>query len=286
MELNGAKVRHKTFGCGLITHCDGRYFTVSFEHIKKDFVYPDAFKMFLVIEDPAMDQAIQNDLALAQESIVAAENARRQFSLFQSTEQAKTAKKSSRGSAQKARPACGLVKSPSGHQYFFVFQNRTFDAERQGGYIWAPKPNANGRDLWHWKLMGEVHAGDMIIHIVNKNIVAISIASTACYTANLPGEAQQEQAAEDAGRRVDCTYYMLESPIAISDFRDAIVELQPTQYAPLNALGRGNTGYLFASNPALSQFLFDKLTLCNTGLQELAQTLGLTINETPEETPV
>lgn len=30
------------------------------------------------------------------------------------------------------------------HSYFFVFQNKTFEEEYRGGYVWSPKLNVNG----------------------------------------------------------------------------------------------------------------------------------------------
>ncbi len=277
MELNGAKVKHKTFGCGVVAQREGRYLVVDFGHTRKEFVYPDAFRTFLVIEDPTINEKVQNDLALAQEVIDAAEKQRMELIPVIHTESRDVKKKKPRASSAKRpqpQPSEILVKSPTGQQYFFVFQNKTFNVEHQGGYLWAPKPNANGRDIWHWKLMGEVHAGDVIFHIVNQNIVALSVASGASYSAKLPGEAGQEQAEEDAGRRVDCTYYILKSPMPTSEFKDTIMDMQPAQYVPFNASGRGNTGYLFASNPTLSKFLFDKITVRNEQLADLAETLG------------
>ncbi len=275
MELNGARVKHKTFGCGVVAQREGKYLVVNFDHVRKEFVYPDAFRTFLVIEDPTINEAVQNDLALAQEVIDAAEKLRMELIPVIHTESRDVKKKKPRAASAKRPQLSGaLEKSSTGRQYFFVFQNKTFEVEHQGGYLWAPKPNANGRDIWHWKLMGEVHAGDVVFHIVNQTIVALSVASSAGYSAKLPGEAGEEQAGEDAGRRVDCTYYMLKSPMPTSEFKDTIMDMQPAQYVPFNASGRGNTGYLFASNPALAKFLFDKMTIRNKQLIDLAETLG------------
>ena len=80
-----------------------------------------------------------------------------------------------------------------GKQYFFVFQNKSFDAESRGGYLWAPKSNQDGRKVSHWLMMEEVRKGDIIIHSVNKNIRAISIATSDCYSANQPEELKREQ---------------------------------------------------------------------------------------------
>lgn len=34
--------------------------------------------------------------------------------------------------------------------YFIVFQNKTYNEERVGEYLWAPKLTATGREIFHW----------------------------------------------------------------------------------------------------------------------------------------
>lgn len=52
--------------------------------------------------------------------------------------------------------------------YFFVFQNKTFHEEHQGGYLWAPQYGNSGRTASHWSKMKEVKRGDVIIHSYKK----------------------------------------------------------------------------------------------------------------------
>lgn len=52
--------------------------------------------------------------------------------------------------------------------YFFVFQNKTYDQERKGSYLWAPKVNAKGQTKSRWTSMAQVKKGDLIIHSCNK----------------------------------------------------------------------------------------------------------------------
>lgn len=119
--------------------------------------------------------------------------------------------------------------------------------------------------------MEEVRKGDVIIHSVNKEIKAISIATSNCYSANQPDELKREEMWEDDGYMVDCQYIDIRYPIITSDYMDSILELQPSKYAPFNNIGRGNTGYLFASNSELTQFFIDKLLVRNTFLKDVMQ---------------
>lgn len=70
--------------------------------------------------------------------------------------------------------------------YFFVFQNKSFDEEYNGGYLWSPQQNKSGRKIPHWEQMKNVKKGDLIIHSYTKEIIAFSVAKTDVYEANRP----------------------------------------------------------------------------------------------------
>lgn len=139
-------------------------------------------------------------------------------------------------------------------RYFFVFQNKTFHLEQSGGYLWAPDGACS-----HWQNMRNVSAGDVIFHGYRRNIVAISRAKADCYPAIQPRELAVERLWEDNGLRVDCTYYMLPSPLDTKSIMPDLLTLQPSKYAPFNSLGRGNTGYLFDCPSEMAAFLLKKL---------------------------
>lgn len=50
-ELKNKSVRHKLWGTGIITAVEEKSVTIDFNGEEKKFVYPDAFKKFLTIED-------------------------------------------------------------------------------------------------------------------------------------------------------------------------------------------------------------------------------------------
>lgn len=62
MELIGLKVKHAVFGIGTITEKDGNYITVEFAAKTTKFIYPDAFEKFIKAEDPAVQQAIADEI--------------------------------------------------------------------------------------------------------------------------------------------------------------------------------------------------------------------------------
>lgn len=140
--------------------------------------------------------------------------------------------------------------------YFFVFQNKTFDEESKGGYLWAPKYGNSGRRVSHWEKMKQVKNGDIIIHSYMKNIKAISIAKCDCYSANRPVEIVDEW--NNDGWRVDTQYYFFKNCLITSDHMKKLRELQPEVYAPFNIRGYGNTGYLFGATKGMFDYIMQE----------------------------
>lgn len=274
MDLNGQKVKHKTFGEGTIIEQTNEYLIVSFAQGNKRFVYPDAFSSFITALDPNIHTAVNKEIVEIEAEKLASLAAEKKKQA-ESTSAAANAVRPISRKTYNLSYSYDVEASPHGQHYYFVFQNKSFEAERRGGYLWAPKSHLDGRIVSHWKLMEDVKEGDVIFHSVNKNIVAISIATSSCYSAAQPPELKQERMWQDDGWRVESQYTLIKWPIVTSDCMANIIELQPSKYAPFNILGRGNTGYLFASNYEMAKFLFEKLLVKNTYLNELADKIGI-----------
>lgn len=65
--MEGNAVRHDSFGKGVVTSLDDNVITVCFNEGEKKFIYPDAFKSFLVYEDLKQQKKIQHLLRLEEE---------------------------------------------------------------------------------------------------------------------------------------------------------------------------------------------------------------------------
>ena len=63
-----------------------------------------------------------------------------------------------------------------GMAYWWVSQNKTYQHEREGQYLWAPKLDKGGKPQHHWTSITEVKPGDVIFSAVQKQIVAVSLA--------------------------------------------------------------------------------------------------------------
>ncbi len=140
-------------------------------------------------------------------------------------------------------------------QFFLVFQNRTYQEESNGGYLWAPQHNTDGQTFFHWANMKKVKRGDMIFSSYNGKMESMNVAQSDCYEAQKPQNFDSEGAWIDKGWKVDLVYYPLKSPVRYKDYMDDILRLQPDKYAPFQQNGRGNVGYLFELSDDLGQFL-------------------------------
>ena len=140
--------------------------------------------------------------------------------------------------------------------YWWVSQNQTYNQERGGGFLWAPKHNQDGIAFFHWSNMDRVQPGDVVFSYVGSKIVAASVAKSAAYASPRPGD-MGEGLWEDAGNKVDVEYLDLTTPIVISEVVAQLQPLMPDRYSPLNRGGTGNQGYLFALPPLAGQFLLD-----------------------------
>lgn len=158
-------------------------------------------------------------------------------------------------------------------KFFFVFQNKTFDREQQGGYLWAPDGHCA-----HWQKMRSVICGDIIFHSYRRKIVAISIAKTDCYAACQPAELAIEQLWDNQGLQVDCDYHLLPSALDTNSIMSDLLKLQPEKYAPFNKLGKGNVGYLFDCTASMASFLLNILIQSDSNLEVIQYLQKVLIN--------
>lgn len=147
--------------------------------------------------------------------------------------------------------------------YFFVFQNKTFEQESRGGYLWAPCFNKQGRSFFHWENMKHIKEGDLIFHSYKARIAAISIAKSNCSLKEKPLGLDNENLWERKGYYVETNYIILNKTISTLEHLEQIYKLQPKVYGPFNQRG-GNTGYLFNSNKELSQYLLNEILKVQT----------------------
>jgi len=141
---------------------------------------------------------------------------------------------------------------------WWVFQNKSYERSRSGGYLWAPLVDKAGHKKSHWEAMAGVQPGDIVISSVERKIVATSIAKSSAYLSPQPNLQDSEFWAGD-GRRVDVAYADLPEPFPVDDLQDLFSDLAE-EGGPLARDGRGKQGYLFAVQPATAIRLLERLS--------------------------
>lgn len=130
---------------------------------------------------------------------------------------------------------------PAAERWWWVNQNKTYAAEREGQILWAPLRDKAGNPKHHWDTMDEVEVGDRIVHYRGQQIVAVSVVSETAGPARKPPELGSDEWATD-GRLVRSHYTDLQRPLSLG----AIPErYRRAEGGPFNQLGGVNQGYLF-----------------------------------------
>lgn len=152
---------------------------------------------------------------------------------------------------------------------YLVFQGGSYNEESTGQFIWAPK-FTKGKTMHHWDRLMDVREGDVIFHCANGEIRAISRAKAAFVESARPNLTSDEwKNWEKDGRRVDCDYYILKTPLKHGAYKDKILEYCNVKYAPFDKNGDGNMGYFFDLNQNLAAFFIQEIAKKNPDILNL-----------------
>ena len=143
--------------------------------------------------------------------------------------------------------------------FWWVSQNQSYDVQRAGGYLWAPRVNKAGNTPSHWKTMLDVRPGDLVFSYVDQEIKSFSLVLSEAVESRWPPEFKKQDLWEQEGYRVDVQYQDIPSPIVLSNVVDEFYPLLGGRNSPLNRNRTGNQGYLFPLPPRAGQFLLDHI---------------------------
>ena len=141
------------------------------------------------------------------------------------------------------------------HNCFWVYQNKTFFEEANGGFLWSPKYAKDGKKNPGYEARKEVHKGDIILHSYMGRIVAISKAKDTCYSAHRPSFAFNEW--DSDGWKIDAIYNHLNRYLHTADYGLEIYKIQPNN-GPMRSDGCGKQQYLCNVNQVLFDYIITK----------------------------
>ena len=125
-------------------------------------------------------------------------------------------------------------------RYWWVNQNQTYHHEIQGGYLWSPKVNRNGRVNPFYEFMREIGPGDLVFSFADTRIKAVGIAVSSCYDCPKPPEfGAAGKVWGQSGWRVDVRWRELHHQIRPSEHMIRLAPYLPKRYSPLRPNGAG-----------------------------------------------
>lgn len=134
--------------------------------------------------------------------------------------------------------------------FWWVNQGATYEHQKAGSYLWAPKSGVNGVTFQHWSNVSEVKSSDVVIHYANNAMRAISQVIAEPEEAPKPSELQDENWGDDGWLAKVSRYWELDPPIQRAEI-PADWRTQETT-GPFTVDGNVKQGYLF---PISSEFV-------------------------------
>lgn len=168
-------------------------------------------------------------------------------------------------------------------RYWWVNQNQTFRQEIDGGYLWSPKRNRNGRRNPFYEFMREVAPGDMVFSFSDTRIAALGIVSGYCRESPKPEEFGSAGTNwSQIGWKVGVRWQRLANAIRPKDHIARLRSDLARKYAPLTPDGNGlQSVYLTRIGTALASTLF---ALIGTEANQVAD-VGHQVNEIEHDSP-
>lgn len=145
-------------------------------------------------------------------------------------------------------------------KFWWVNQGHTYAAEREGGFIWAPKEGNNGRSQYHWENVAKAKEGDIVFNYDSGDIKSISVVTEAGQSHLRPDALEGSSNWNREGWLARLDYHDLESQIPREEVSDGIRKLK-TKYGPINKTGGVNQGYLFHLDESSTRIIAEKLDL-------------------------
>ena len=138
-------------------------------------------------------------------------------------------------------------------RYWWVNQGSSYRRAHDGGYIWAPERDRRGAELPHWRAMGYLRAGDVVLNYAKTMIRAVSRVSAAAEPHRRPDEEADQTWSED-GYLARLEYRDID-PISLTEIPE---EWRLKERGPFTSDGRVQQGYLYPVSDQLMSQLSDQ----------------------------
>ena len=159
---------------------------------------------------------------------------------------------------------------------FLTCQGVNYEIERDGSFIWAPqKAKYNKPPFFYWETLSIMKAGDIILHSLQGNVVAVSEVMAQLTeegwqgnaTAPMPEELPNWQNID--GWLVKCEYVELSDYLPLGMFRDIIMQYKLDKYSAFDKYGYTNSGYCYILEPDIAKAIVKELLNQHVSLRKL-----------------
>ena len=165
----------------------------------------------------------------------------------------------------------------SSSNVFLVSQGANYEIEKAENLIWAPqKTKNNGAPMFYWESLTMIKAGDILLHCLQGNIVAVSEVMAQLgeegwqgySTAPLPEKLINRQ--ETEGWLVKCEYVELNNGgLPLKNFRAVILKYKSLKHSAFDKNGDLNNGYCYLLEPEIADAVIKEMLNQNPPLRQL-----------------
>ena len=134
-----------------------------------------------------------------------------------------------------------MVRLRTRPRLWWVNQGASFGRATEGGHLWAPQLDKNGRPHEYWQTMRHLRPGDVVLHYANTQIRGWSLVQGEPFEAPRP-DPDADQAWNNDGVRAEVAYRDLETGLPLSEIP---AEWRLSEGGPFDKNGAAKQGYLF-----------------------------------------
>lgn len=140
---------------------------------------------------------------------------------------------------------------------WWVNEGTSYELPEDKDFLWCPQTTANGRRFASWEAMTRLKTGDLVLHYVDQEVLAMSRVTTPAAASNYP---RPDAEVEDIpGWLVHVHGEELDEPIALEEIPEEW-RTQPMKGGPFNHRGGVNQGYVFSLSEEFSRNFFARFT--------------------------
>lgn len=169
--------------------------------------------------------------------------------------------------------------------YWWVNQNKTWQHEIYGEYLWAPQTKNDGKKNPYYEFMTVLEPGDIVFSYIRPQLTYAGIVRAKAITDRKPDFGAPGNAWGDIGWSVEMHYVELPRRITPKDYLEEYRLFKPPKYGPLTKTGTVISQYLFPLTDPLGELYIQQSQVDLSKLQKKhadEESINTLLNEAQE----